>query len=91
MSPTEALSAATIVKVLIDVLALAGPVPHWIKPLLALLGGIAVVLCLQLAGGDTASWQGLANAVLSGIMAGGTAVGVTELGKKADRAKRGQA
>ncbi len=79
----QALAASTIVKALVDVARMAAPLPRWLPPLLAVLGGIAVVLLLMVAAGGALTAQLVAQAILAGILAGASAVGVTELQKRA--------
>ena len=71
---TLALAAATIVKVLVDLVKMAVSVPQWVPPSLAL---------LLVANGKTIDVQLGSLAVLAGILAAGSAVGVTELQKRA--------
>jgi hypothetical protein len=79
---TLALAATTIVKALVDVLRMGWSSPAWAPPTLAMLGGIVVVLLLMVASGEPISQQAGAQAVLAGILAGGSAVGVTELQRR---------
>ena len=53
-------------------------------PLLAP-GGVGVVVLPALADGQQLDVQTVSGAVLAGILSGGAAVGVTELGRKADQ------
>lgn len=76
------LAATTIVKVLIDVLKLAWSTPTWAPPLLAVVGGPFVVVLLMMADAQVLTQQALAQAILAGILAGGGAVGVTEIAKR---------
>lgn len=80
-----ALAAATVVKIVVDLvkLALSGESPQWVPPLLALVLGPIVVVLLLLAAGQPLTTQTLAQAVLAGILSAGVAVGVTDIGKRA--------
>jgi hypothetical protein len=80
----QAAAAATFVKVLIDILKMATDPPRWAPPALAVSGGIGIILLLMVAGDVALTRAAIANAILAGIMAGGTAVGVTELSKRAN-------
>jgi hypothetical protein len=80
---TQALAAATICKVLVDIVRQTGYGRGWVAPLLALSFGVAAALLLLLASGSIVTDQSVARAVLAGILAAGSAVGVTELQKRA--------
>lgn len=78
------LAAVAIVKVLVDVIKLAwASVPQWVPPALAMATGPFVVVLLMLADAQALTQQALAQAILAGILAGGGAVGVTELANRA--------
>ncbi len=79
---TLALAAATIVKVLVDLVKMAWSVPQWLPPGLALAAGIGCVVLLLVASGNVIDVQLGSLAVLAGILAAGSAVGVTELQKR---------
>lgn len=81
-----ALAATTIVKVLIDILKMAWDAPRWASPVLAVVLGPAAVILLMLASDQQLTSQLLAQAVLSGWLAAGGAVGVTELARREKRA-----
>lgn len=57
--------------------------PQWVPPVIALVLGPVVVLLLMVASSAPNTWQSVAQAVLAGLMAAGIAVGVTDLGKRA--------
>jgi hypothetical protein len=86
----QAAAASTFVKILVDILRMATDPPRWASPLFAVSGGIAIILLLMVAGNVELTRAALANAVLAGIIAGGTAVGVTELGKRANPTERAE-
>lgn len=76
--------ATTIVKLLIDLVRVGMDPPRWLPPLLAVGGGILVVIIMQVAAGVALTQQVIAEGVLAGILSGGAAVGVTEMGRRAD-------
>ena len=81
-----AIGAGTFVKVLVDmtrIMAQSVKCIKWLSPVLALSYGIVVVFMLFLASGTVFSWQMVGTAILAGILAGGSAMGITELQKKA--------
>lgn len=80
---TWALAAATVAKAGVDLVRMGVPnLASWASPLLAVLLGISSVVLLMLAAGLALTAQLGATAVLAGILAAGSAVGVTELGKR---------
>lgn len=78
-----ALAASMISKCIVDLLRLAFDSPRWVPPLLAVGVGIAAVVLLMVASSQPLTAAALASAVLAGILAGGSAVGVTELSNRA--------
>lgn len=79
-----ALAAASIGKILVDIVRLAFPDrPNWVSPVLAVLFGILAAFLMFMASGEVLSQQTIAQTVIAGILAGGSAVGITELGRKA--------
>lgn len=81
---TWALASATVAKAAVDLVRMGLPaLPSWVPPLLAVVAGIGAVLLLMLSASVPLSAQSAATAVLAGILAAGSAVGVTELGKRA--------
>jgi hypothetical protein len=79
-----ALAATAVAKTLIDLLRLATDLPRWGPPVGAIVVGIATVTLLALANGLPFTTQGTAQVILAGILAGGSAVGVTVLARTAD-------
>lgn len=79
-------AAAMFVKVLIDAIRMAVDMPRWLPPLLALSGGILLVLVLFVANAVPLTPQSSAQAVLGGLLAGGMAIGVTEVGVRSQAA-----
>lgn len=83
-----AAAGTTFAKVLVDLVKMAAPAaPGWSLPLLALLFGVGVVALLMLANGQPLTQASAATVILSGILSAGSAVGVTELGRRADDAR----
>lgn len=80
---THALAAATVVKVLVDLVKMAVKPPAWVVAGLALGAGVGAVLLFMVAGGVALSPQLAATAVLAGILAAGSAVLSTDLQKRA--------
>lgn len=78
----QAAAATTFVKVLIDLLKTAWQAPRWVPPTLAVVLGPGAVVLLLVADNKPLDQAALAGAILAGIMAGGTAIGVTELQKR---------
>lgn len=77
---TNALAAASIAKILVDILRMAFPNrPDWVSPLLAVLFGIGASVLLLLTQDVELTRAALAQAVLAGVLAGGSAVGITQL------------
>lgn len=81
-----ATAAATIAKVIVDIIRMAADLPRWLPPALAIIGGIGSVVLLMIANRIGLDSAVLAQSVLAGILAGGLAVGVTELGARAQSA-----
>jgi hypothetical protein len=79
---TAALAAATIAKILIDLLRMTNKLPGWTSPLLAVAFGIAAAFLLQLSAGVVMTPANAATATLAGIVAASTAIGSTELQKR---------
>ncbi len=88
-----ALSAAMVAKALVDMLRLAADTPRWVPPVLALVVGVVAVLLLMVSQRTVLDSANLATAVLAGVLAGASAVGVTELSNRANtltQERRGQ-
>jgi len=79
----ETLAAATICKILVDLIRQTAKVESWAYPLLALGFGIISSLLLILSSNATMDASTISRAVISGILAAGSAMGVTELQKRA--------
>ena len=79
------LAGLPLVKVLVDVLKISPvPTPGNLPAWLALLLGVPVQLLLLLYSGGALTQQSMAGAVLAGLLSGGGAIGVVELGKRAE-------
>jgi len=84
---TNSLAAAIVVKTIIDIVRLYvkstdTTVPNFVWPIGAIFTGILVCGCLWIANGYLPSTQSIAQWVISGILAAGQAMGVTELQKR---------
>lgn len=79
-----ALSASMVAKTLVDMLRMAVDTPRWLPPVLAVGAGVGTVLLLMVAQGQALTAAALATAVLAGVLAGGSSVGVTELSNRAN-------
>jgi hypothetical protein len=80
-----ALAAASIAKILVDVVRMAFPDnrPNWVSPVLAVAFGILAAFLMLMSNGEMITQQTIAQTMIAGILAGGSAVGITELGRKA--------
>ena len=79
------LAGLPVVKVLVDVLKISPvPTPGNLPAWLALAIGPPVQLLLLLYSGGVLNQQSLAGVMLAGLLSGGGAIGVVELGKRAD-------
>jgi hypothetical protein len=76
---TIALASTTITKVFVDILRQARPIQGWVLPILSLIGGITASLLFLLSFDVDLTTALLSKAVLSGVLAAGGAIGVTEL------------
>lgn len=78
-------AATTFVKVLIDLLKLSPlPTPGPLPAILTVPVGILIVVLLDIYGGTALDAPTLAGATLAGILAAGAAIGVTEIGRRAE-------
>jgi hypothetical protein len=76
-------AGALYAKIIVDMVRMAADLPRWGSPLLAVLTAIGAILLLAIAGSQAVTPALIAQAVLAGVFAGGSAVGVTELQKHA--------
>lgn len=73
-------AATMFAKILVDLVRMGYPDrPAWVNPTLAVLFGIGISFLLFMVSDVVFTSAAIAAAVLSGILAGGTAVGVTSL------------
>jgi hypothetical protein len=80
-----ALAGVTVAKTGVDLVRMAKVKwDAWVYPLLALLFGIGAVVLFMLAAKVPFDQAAVAVAILGGILAGGGAVGVTDLSKRAN-------
>lgn len=80
---TQAIAITTIAKILVDMTKLGFPtMPTWVPPVCALVYSITVAQLFVIATGVDVSRQDVAQSILSGILAAGAAIGVTELQKR---------
>ena len=86
---TWALAAATVVKVLVDLIKMAVSPANYVVAGMAILGGIGAVALLMVSGGIEYSPQAASQAVLAGILAAGSAVLGTELQNRASSVRTG--
>lgn len=80
-----ALVATVFVKVFIDVVRLAFPtqMPTWLSPVLALVLGQVFVFLITISGGEVILASVISDIILAGVLAAGSAVGVTDLARRA--------
>lgn len=76
---TYSLMAATLVKVVVDLVKMAAEMPQWIAPALALLLGVAFVLVLMIASEVPLTAPAIAQGIIAGVLAASTAIGSTAL------------
>ena len=79
----QALASATIAKVLVDLIRQTAKFPKWTYSILSLGFGIFASLLFVLSSEVALNSQTVSQAILAGILAAGSAVGVTELQKRA--------
>lgn len=77
------LASATVAKVLVDLIRQTAKVESWAYPLLALVFGIISSLLFIGSYGIPFTPQVISQGIIAGIMAAGSAVGITELQKRA--------
>lgn len=88
----QAAAVAMFVKVLVDAVKTTPLYTvGWVLVLLAFVFGQSASFLLAMTTGDGLAWtqKGIATCVLVGILAAGSAIGVTELHKKAEENKEG--
>lgn len=80
-----ALVATVFVKVVIDVIRLGFPMqlPTWASPVMALVFGQVFVFLITVSGGEVIQASVVSDIILAGVLAAGSAVGVTDLARRA--------
>ncbi len=82
---TASLAAASIAKILVDILRMAFPNrPSWVSPVLAIAFGILSALLLSIANGTEITQTMIAQNIIAGILAGGSSVALTEIQKRSN-------
>ena len=79
----QALAAATICKILVDLIRQTTKCESWLLPILAIVFGILSSICISLSVNPTISVSIASQSIIAGILAAGSAMGVTELQKRA--------
>lgn len=79
----QALASATLTKILVDLVRQTSKFESWIFPLLAVTFGIATSILLTLSSGITMDVSIISKSIIAGILSAGSAIGVTELQKRA--------
>jgi hypothetical protein len=82
-----ALAGATVAKTLVDLLKMAMDTPRWVQPAAGIVAGILTILLMEVADRVAIDLAVGAQIVLAGILAAGSAIGVTELQKYAARSQ----
>lgn len=75
----HSLMAATLVKIVVDLVKMAAQTPQWVAPALALLLGVAFVLVLMIAADVPLTAPVIAQSIIAGVLAASTAIGSTAL------------
>jgi hypothetical protein len=80
-----AVVATVFVKLIIDVVRIGSPMqlPTWVSPVLALVFGQVFVFLITVSGGEVIQASVISDMILAGVLAAGSAVGVTDLGRRA--------
>lgn len=80
-----AVVATMFVKVVIDVIRLGFPMqlPAWASPVMALVFGQVFVFLITVSGGEVIQPSVVSDMILAGVLAAGSAVGVTDLARRA--------
>jgi hypothetical protein len=76
---TYALMAATLVKIVVDLIRIAVDPPQWVAPILAIVLGIVFVMLIMIAIAVPYSRVALAQAIIAGVLSGGMSIGSTAL------------
>lgn len=80
-----AVVATVFVKLVIDIVRIGSPMqlPTWVSPVLALVLGQVFVFLITVSGGEVIQASVVSDMILAGVLAAGSAVGVTDLGRRA--------
>lgn len=79
----QALASATLTKILVDLVRQTSKFQGWIFPLLAVGFGVATSVLLTLSASISLDIAIISKSIIAGILAAGSAIGVTELQKRA--------
>jgi hypothetical protein len=79
----QALASATLTKILVDLVRQTAKCKSWTFPLLAVAFGIISSLLLALSVNVPLDVPIISKSIIAGILAAGSAIGVTELQKRA--------
>lgn len=79
----QALASATICKILVDLVRQTTKCETWLLPILAIVFGIAASILISLSIVPMFTVSIVSQAIIAGILAAGSAMGVTELQKRA--------
>lgn len=79
----QALAAATICKILVDLVRQTTKCETWLLPILAILFGIVASILISLSINPLITVSIISQSIIAGILAAGSAMGVTELQKRA--------
>jgi hypothetical protein len=80
-----AVVATVFVKLVIDIVRIGSPMqlPTWVSPVLALVLGQVFVFLITVSGGEVIQASVISDMILAGVLAAGSAVGVTDLSRRA--------
>ena len=79
----EALACATLCKIMVDLVRQTTKFESWLFPILAVVFGITSSFLLVLSSNPVIDTSIASRAIITGILAAGSAMGVTELQKRA--------
>lgn len=79
----QVLAAATICKILVDLVRQTTKCESWMLPILAIVFGISASILISLSMNPLFTVPIIAQSIIAGILAAGSAMGVTELQKRA--------
>jgi hypothetical protein len=79
----QALASATLTKILVDLVRQTAKFESWIFPILAVIFGVVTSILMTLSSGITLDLAITSKSIIAGILSAGSAIGVTELQKRA--------